>query len=689
MSNWFADHARKVHILYVSPDWVKRRGQRFDARRLADSLAEARVETVQFYCKDHHGVCYYPCSEGLAYPFDAVGPLVDACHEAGVRFMAYFSVGFDNYALGIHRDWIYTKPDGDSWSMGPFDFACLNSPYADFALRQWEELVSRYPVDGAWLDMIPLTWHEYEKPVYGGWHGEMVFPCHCLHCQRRFLAERGRDLPRPASGAEQLEVFRFGVEAAERYLRDSDAIMRRYRPEAVVTYNNAGVTQDPLFMSDLVTIEAHSPAYQNQSWAARSARSRGKPFEVLNPGAVRGWNGFDQKPLALAQLETAIPAAHGGTATIGVAARPDGSLEPGALQSLGTAFSRLEKLEPHLMHTKPVSEVGLLLLVDPLNSPREGVPHLVEAHGFHQVLLEDHVQYQIITSTEQLGRFAAVIVPNLTALSDSDAGALEQYVAGGGRLLVTGEAGSLDEVGRRREAPALAELAGLSSLQWTPWRYAFVRPKSSALFVGIPDIPIRIAGPIALIGGAKAEVMARVELPEAPATINTTLLWHEPVGDEDRSYPYALLNHHGDGVCVYAASALTSSIARFGGLANGWVKELTRRLVETVLPAAERMLVTDAPPGCEVVLNRQPGRLIVSLVNAYAGAPDYSAAASGGVRLGPIAIALRSLAGGRWRVALQPEDSELPVQVSGEEIRFTVPSFEVYCVVTVDLAKTD
>ncbi|NIQ99193.1 MAG: hypothetical protein GTN78_03190, partial [Gemmatimonadales bacterium] len=87
---------------------------------------------------------------------------------------------------------------------------------------------------------------------------------------------------------------------------------------AVVTYNNAGVPQDPIFHSDLVTVEAHAPFYTNQSWAARSSRARGKPFEVLMPGALRGWNGFDQKPEPLIQLETAIPASHGGTATVGV-----------------------------------------------------------------------------------------------------------------------------------------------------------------------------------------------------------------------------------------------------------------------------------------------------------------------------------------------------------------------------------
>ena len=683
MSDWFADHARKVHILYVSPDWAKRRGERFDARRIADSLAEARADCVQFYCKDHHGVCYYPCSTGLPYEFDVIGPLVEACHDVGVKFMAYFSVGFDNYALGLHRDWIHVKPDGESWRMGPFYFACLGSPYGEFSLSQLDELMSSYPVDGVWLDIVPVAWREYEKPVYGWWHGEISHACHCLHCHRRFLEQFGWDLPRDADGEDQRTLFRFGVEGVERYLRQATEVIRRHRPEAVVTYNNAGVPQDPLFLSDLVTVEAHAPFYKNQSWAARSCRARGKPFEVLMPGALRGWNGFDQKPAPLIQLETSIPAAHGGTATVGVIGRPDGSLEPGALDAIRDSFVRLERLEPHLTHTEPVSDVGLLLLIEPLRCPHLGVPHLKEAHGFHNVMVQDHVQYEVLYSTEGIERFPALVAPNLNVISDADAAALKQYVARGGRLLVTGEPGAHRPDGSRREVPALADLLGFSKLDWAPWSYAFVRRDNEELFEGIPDIPIRIAGPIALLAGVTGEVLANVQLPEAPATINTTLLWHEPAGDEDRSYPYVVRTRNGRGLCVYAASALASTTTTFDGIAGGWAKELARRLLSIVLPEEERSVSVEAPPGCEVVLNRKEDRLVLNLINHYAGHPEYLPARKGEVTAGPFDVVLRTAMAGPLVAQVQPDGNEIPTITEGGAIRLTVPAFEVHQVVCI------
>jgi len=450
-----------------------------------------------------------------------------------------------------------------------------------------------------------------------------------------------------------------------------------------VTYNNAGVPQDPVFLSDLVTVEAHAPFYKNQSWAARSSRARGTPFEVLMPGALRGWNGFDQKPAPLIQLESAIPAAHGGSATIGVIGRPDGSLEPGALDAIRDSFVRLEQLEPHLTHTDPVSDIGLLLLVDPLHCPQLGVTHLKEAHAFHNVMVQDHLQYEVLYSVEDLQRFRAIVAPNLTLLSDAEADTLREYVAGGGRLVGTGDAGACHPDGTRRDDPALADLLGFSALDWAPWSYAFVRRGEERLFEGIPDVPIRIAGPIALLGGVTGEVLATVQLPEAPATINTTLLWHEPAGDEDRSHPYIVRARHGKGSCVYAASALASTTTAFPDIAGGWAKELTRRLLSTALPEEERSLSVNAPPGCEVVLNQKDGRLVLNLINHYGGHPDYLPMNDGAVSMGPFDLILRRWTGGSAQAQIEPEGTPVPTSVDGSVVRLMLPPFDVHQVVTI------
>jgi hypothetical protein len=192
-ARWFGQAFRKVHTLYVSPPWARGRGVRFDAEATAARLAAADVDGVELYCKDHHGVCYYPSSVGLAYPRDIVGELCAAVQSRGMRFIAYFSVGFDSYALGVHPEWRATDRDGEPRRQPPFLWACLGSPYRANALTQLDELIGNYPIDGLWLDIVPFAW---DRPQALWMQTALPVPCYCHSCQARFEGATGQPLPR-------------------------------------------------------------------------------------------------------------------------------------------------------------------------------------------------------------------------------------------------------------------------------------------------------------------------------------------------------------------------------------------------------------------------------------------------------------------------------------------------------------
>ena len=58
------------------------------------------------------------------------------------------------------------------------------------------------------------------------------------------------------------------------------ASFAQHLPEAVLTYNAAGAPGDPIDSGDLISIEGHAPEYVRQSFNARWAKMRGKPFEI-------------------------------------------------------------------------------------------------------------------------------------------------------------------------------------------------------------------------------------------------------------------------------------------------------------------------------------------------------------------------------------------------------------------------
>lgn len=100
------------------------------------------------------------------------------------------------------------------------------------------------------------------------------------------------------------------------------------------------------------------------------------------------------------------------------------------------------------------------------NEPKDSLylrGYLAEYRGIIKWLVRHHVPFDILVRprADELSAYDAVIAPSLVALSAHDAGLLDDYVANGGHLIVTGpDAATLDEFGTRRSAPILQSLAG-------------------------------------------------------------------------------------------------------------------------------------------------------------------------------------------------------------------------------------
>ncbi len=288
MSEWFRESFRKIHKLYVSPQWAGQQGAKFDAAQYADYLADTAVDCLELYCKDHHGTCYYPCSLGMPHPRNILGELLPELKKRDIRLIAYVSICFDNYALGIHPEWRMVNYLGDPYKLRPFYMASICSPYTDFVLQQIDELASTYAVDGFWLDIIPLArdvrqdiWMIAPHPI----------PDYSFYAQRAYEAATGEQLPLRPTPDEADGIFEFMTAQVDDFLERAYALIRRHLPDAIVTYNAAGAPGDPVDSADLISIEGHAPNYVRQSFNARWAKTRGKPFEILTAGAARRTGG--------------------------------------------------------------------------------------------------------------------------------------------------------------------------------------------------------------------------------------------------------------------------------------------------------------------------------------------------------------------------------------------------------------
>lgn len=624
MSDWWRETHRKIHILYVSPPWAAHRGERFDAASWARQIKDAHITSLELYCKDHHGVCYYPSTLGLDYPRDVVGELFDAAKAEGLRFVAYYSVGYDAYALGVHPDWMQIDENGRPFQYRPFFHACMNSPYRQFALEQLDELCRHRRFDAIWLDIVSFI---FKTPDHAGRH--LGTPCYCVYCRRLYRARFGRPLPLAPSLDERLSIYRWQVENLRGWLDDAYRTIRAATAShgqgdgIVITYNGAGGWHDPIDSASLTSIEAHAPQYQRQSFTARWSRSKGKPFEVLTPGglpgASGGWDSWDQKPYDALAVEQAVVVAQGGSQVFGVVPYADGWLDAAQLSQLGRVFEHTEAIEPYAHAASSVAQVAILLAARQNDAPHLWTDALNGALSWHGALSAGHVLFDVIPSVEGIDRYDLVIVPDAIALTAQSIAALRRFSDRGGRLIVTGRSAFLDPAGRTLGKTELSDALGIDHHAQSEHVFAYLRITDSALSTGIPAVPILAKQRPIEIGLAGAESLVDLELPETAYGDPTTMLWGYPPPDPRQSRPAVTRRAHGQGEVVYIALALDTR-----GFENALTRRLAINLVDRLL--GHRLIEVDAPPTLEVVVNRQPGRLVAHLIDHASGDLTYGVA---------------------------------------------------------------
>src|SRR5207245_1997639 len=160
---------------------------KYDPVALADLYAQAKVRGVMLYCNSHVGLTMYPGSTGRMHPGlggrDVVGDLVDALHVRGIAACAYYSVLFDNWAVGEHPEWWITpiriESGGGGGSLPRYGVCCPNKQdYIAFTEGRIRDLLPRYEFDCLFYDMT--FW---------------AVVCGCGDCRERYRAEEGAEIP--------------------------------------------------------------------------------------------------------------------------------------------------------------------------------------------------------------------------------------------------------------------------------------------------------------------------------------------------------------------------------------------------------------------------------------------------------------------------------------------------------------
>jgi hypothetical protein len=605
---------RQVHLDFHTSGEIPGVGEAFDPDAFVATLQAAGVNSITCFAKCHHGLSYYPTEVGVRHPHlerDLLGEQVEACHRAGIRVPAYLSVVWDEQAASTHQEWLQIDRQGREVGRGPLDvygwrWLCLNTPYVDYVAAQTEEVLRRYDVDGIFFDIVMQT----------------APGCVCDACRRR-LTGAGADL------ADDRALQAQSLAIARDFMRRMTSLVHHIRPEASVFYNSRlrldfdpqrGVRHELPYYThvEIESLPSGAWGYNHYPLFSRYFQPLGKDLMGMTARFHKGWADFGGlKNRAALEYECLAMLASGAKCSVGDQLHPSGRLEAPAYARIGEVFAEVQAREPWCQGAQSLAEIGVLLASGQPGLERRAGQESDE--GALRILLERGRTFHFLDGESELSDYALLLLPDGVRVGPSLAQKLRDYLAQGGRLVLTGESG-LDPAGN---GFALREM-GLRSVGPSPWDTPYLRvDPAGPLAPGVEPMDhvvyergwtVELApGAAGAAGGV--QVLARVVPPyfnrdhqhfSSHAQTPPAVAPGAPLPAD--SPPAAVRN----GNVVYLAFPLCRAYRRHG---NRVYRTLVGNAVDLLLP--RRLVTAGLPTSGQVTVLRQPearDRLVVHLL---------------------------------------------------------------------------
>ena len=680
--DWLREDLVRGMPHFITPAWVRDRSL-FDAKATVDALETIGFKVLHFLTKHHDGYMLWPSAHAPDNQPDRdyFGEQVDECVKRGIRVIAYYSVGLDNWAGGQHPEWLVRDqhgdlPDTSGWNSPTW--MCLNSGYADFAWAQLDELARKYPLNGFWLDICGL-------PVNENF-------CFCDSCRRAFTAWAGPANLDNMKGSDDMWEFKLHVH--REFVHRAREILREHRRDPVVLFNGAGAPYNKRYAqafegADSESSECHDPILVGT--IGRINRNTGKPFELLSCSETT-WGHPVLKPDTLVELEAFAAVAQGGTYTVGITQTPQGWLSPGNIERLARISARVRAQRDVLIGTEPIYDVGV---VSPWDD-REMRRVMPQVWRWVDFMRQGHFLFNVLPGFRHLEAQRVVVIPGGLRIDEGDAELLRDYVEGGGSLVV--EAPTWH---RHADGPYLLEdLLGVHYQGRSPAGWHYLQPTHAVLRQdGMTHDPLMVPSPADHVTLNGAEQIGTLVHQFVPMDLAHTV-WtqanvpeREPVGE-----PGITVNQVGQGRVAFVVGQLSARDPKDD--TNPWTGTLAQNLVDQLLDG--RTLDVQAGPLVEVVANRQGQRVILHLLNhAYGPSPSLRDSRRAGDmgsaqttihsrgeidRTAPLAIRIDverlDMRPGSARLA--PDGEALELQADGDTIELTAPSLGVQQIIVLE-----
>ncbi len=437
---------------------------RFDGREIVRHALAAHSQYLVLWVRDGDYAYYNSKLLPMAPGLGERDPLRDAVAEARrhkMPLIAYCVVQQGGHFLKAHPEWEMRGADGK-----PIGRFCYNSGHLE-GMKQIVAEQLAYGIDGFHIDMLDQGF----GPPYGCW---------CDTCRGLFEKEFGHPMPKGATwDAAWDDLLEFRYRSSERFEKALCAHIKSISPRASVDFNYHGnppfsfeVGQRPVQHAgngDFITGETGVWGFSALTVGLNAAFYRAavphQRVQVAMQRGVRMYHDQTTRPLNDIRWELLTLLAHGAFVTVVDKTGFDGWLDPVAYERIGRAFAEARAEREHFGQT-PVAEVGLYFSSRTRDwVGRESPASYFQSFlGAHKALVYEHIPYGVVLDEDAtlatLQSLPVVLLPNTAIVSEQEVALFRRYVEGGGRLLVTGQSGQFDRLGKPLADTMLRELVG-------------------------------------------------------------------------------------------------------------------------------------------------------------------------------------------------------------------------------------
>ena len=582
--------------------------------------------------------------------------------EMGLPLHCAYSGIFDRAAGAVHPDWCILNQDGHPIStpgwygpIGTGDRMCPRSPYVDeIMIPQLLELIDHYNVDGFWID------------------GDLwaVETCYCERCKQAFEEKTGIvDPPKDSSDPNWSVWWNFNRESYEDYAAHYCRAVHDHKSGILIASNwvqgfrNPGRPAVPTdwISGDALAIGKDAFAgVDSLRLDARFISTRGKPWDIML------WSFYGEfhdtstmKPIEMLQQQAAGILALGGN--IQTCENPFIGLRTGKYPGWRAR---------HLAGLRGFVKTRQALCQDTQTLPQIGVLHsehhfrkaqkcrdfffsvdVAAARGAALSLIECQFGVDILDEwalLQHLVEFPIVVVPEQDNMSEEMVGALKDYAAGGGTLLISGARG-FDRFG--------PEFLGTNPGNLVDEKIFYLPVKSES-------VPVK---------------SARWRLVETTTAQSLASLAESPLLDAQLlSNPAAIVNPVGRGRVAYVPFDIFREFDRTHyPLVREFIHEVIRSL------GGPLDISVEAPVYVDVILRQRKNRKIIHLINQADGQKGEIP------KVGPIFISAK-IPQPVGNISLKFEDATLDWKITGQgTLEILINRLHIHSAVVIDLVKSE